>query len=52
MDRDIRTVVHVGNVQYATPAAYTGRWSVLTSLDIVARVEAPELAVDEPLSNT
>jgi predicted acetyltransferase len=49
VDRDIRTVVHVDNVQYATPAAYIGLWSVLTSLDIVARVNAPELAVDEPL---
>ena len=49
VDREIRTVVHVDNVQHATPAAYTGLWSVLTSLDIVARVNAPELAVDEPL---
>jgi predicted acetyltransferase len=49
IDREIRTVVHVEHFQYATPAAYTGLWSVLTSLDIVARVNAPELAVDEPL---
>jgi predicted acetyltransferase len=49
VDREIRTVVHVEHFQYATPAAYTGLWSVLTSLDIVARVNAPELAVDEPL---
>ena len=49
VDRDIRTTVHVEAFQAATPAAYTGLWSVLTSLDIVARLNAPELAVDEPL---
>ena len=49
VDREIRTTVHVEEFQAATPAAYTGLWSVLTSLDIVARVNAPELAVDEPL---
>jgi predicted acetyltransferase len=48
-DREIRTVVHVEQFQAATAAAYAGLWSVLTSLDIVARVNAPELAVDEPL---
>jgi predicted acetyltransferase len=48
-DREINTVVHVERFQAATPAAYAGLWSVLTSLDIVARVNAPELAVDEPL---
>ena len=49
VDREIRTVVHVELFQAATPAAYTGLWSVLTSLDIVARLDAAELAVDEAL---
>jgi predicted acetyltransferase len=49
VDREIRTVAHLEHVQAATAAAYTGLWSVLTSLDLVARVDAEELAVDEPL---
>ena len=49
VDRDIRTVAHVDHVQAATPAAYTGLWSVLISLDLVARLDAEELAVDEAL---
>jgi predicted acetyltransferase len=49
VDREIRTVAHLEQFQAATPAAYTGLWSVLTALDLVARVDAEELAVDEPL---
>jgi predicted acetyltransferase len=48
-DREIRSVAHLEQFQAATPAAYTGLWSVLTSLDLVARVDAEELAVDEVL---
>jgi predicted acetyltransferase len=49
VDREVHTVAHVEHFQAATPAAYAGLWSVLTSLDLVARVSGPELAVDEPL---
>jgi predicted acetyltransferase len=49
VDREIRTVVHVDNIQAATDGAYCGLWRVLTSLDLVARIDAEELAVDEPL---
>ena len=49
VDREIRSVAHVEQVQAATGTAYTGLWKVLTSLDLVARVDAAELAVDEPL---
>ena len=48
-DRKIRTVAHVEQFQAATPGAYAGLWSVLTSLDLVAKVDAEDLAVDEPL---
>ncbi|HVN10671.1 MAG TPA: GNAT family N-acetyltransferase [Kineosporiaceae bacterium] len=49
VDRVNRTVAHVGPFQAVTPAAYAGLWSVLTSLDLVARLDAEELAVDEAL---
>jgi predicted acetyltransferase len=49
VDREIRSVAHLEQFQATTPTAYTGLWSVLTSLDLIARVDAEELAVDEVL---
>jgi predicted acetyltransferase len=49
VDREIRSVAHLEQFQAATPGAYTGLWAVLTSLDLVARIDAVDLAVDEPL---
>jgi predicted acetyltransferase len=49
VDREIRTVAHVEQIHAATGTAYAGLWKVLTSLDLVARLDAEELAVDETL---
>ncbi len=48
-DRRIESVAHLERFQAATPQAYTALWSVLTSLDLMATVDADEHAVDEPL---
>jgi predicted acetyltransferase len=43
------TVVHVEDLQCATPAAYVALWRYLAELDLVAGVRAEQRAVDEPL---
>ena len=48
-DRRIESVAHLERFQAATPEAYIGLWSVLTSLDLMATVDAEEHAVDEAL---
>jgi predicted acetyltransferase len=49
VDRVFDSVLHVERLRAATDEAYTGLWSVLAGTDTVARIEAPDLAVDEPL---
>jgi len=49
VDRRIDSVAHLERFQAATPAAYAALWSVLTSIDLMATVDAEELSVDEPL---
>jgi predicted acetyltransferase len=48
-DRVSSSVLHVEEFWAATDEAYAGLWSLLLDVDTVARVEAVELAVDEPL---
>ncbi len=48
-DRVYASVLHVEQFRAVTDEAYAGLWAVLVDVDTVARVEAVELAVDEPL---
>ncbi|HYY11804.1 MAG TPA: GNAT family N-acetyltransferase [Kineosporiaceae bacterium] len=48
-DRVYDSVLHVEMFRAASDDAYAGLWSLLLDVDTVARVEAEELAVDEPL---
>ena len=43
------TVVHVGLLDTATPAAHAAMWGYLANLDLVATVRADDRALDEPL---
>ena len=49
VDRVFDSVLHLERLRAATDEAYTGLWSVLVGIDTVARIEAQDLAVDEPL---
>jgi predicted acetyltransferase len=49
VDHVYDSVLHLERLQATTDEAYTGLWSVLAGIDTVARIEAPDLAVDEPL---
>jgi predicted acetyltransferase len=48
-DRVSASTLHVEQFWAATDEAYAGLWGLLLDVDTVARVEAVELAVDEPL---
>ncbi len=49
VDRVYASVLHLDQFWAATDEAYAGLWSLLLDVDTVARVDALELAVDEPL---
>jgi predicted acetyltransferase len=49
VDRVYDSVLHLERLWAVTDEAYTGLWSVLVGIDTVARIEAPDLAVDDPL---
>jgi predicted acetyltransferase len=49
VDRVFDSVLHLERLRAATDEAYAGLWSVLVGVDTVARIDAPDLAVDEPL---
>ncbi len=49
VERVSSSVLHIEQFWAATDEAYAGLWSVLLDVDTVTRVEAVELAVDEPL---
>jgi predicted acetyltransferase len=49
VDRVYASVLHLERLRAVTDEAYTGLWSVLVGIDTVARIEAVDLAVDEPL---
>jgi predicted acetyltransferase len=49
VDRVYASVLHLEQFRAVTDEAYAGLWSVLVDVDTVARIEAEELAVDEPL---
>jgi predicted acetyltransferase len=48
-ERTVGTIVHVGLLDTATPAAHAALWSYLVNLDLVATVRADDRAVDDPL---
>jgi predicted acetyltransferase len=48
-ERTVGTIVHVGLLDTATPAAHAALWSYLVDLDLVATVQADDRAVDDPL---
>jgi predicted acetyltransferase len=49
-EHTVRSIVHVGLLGTATPAAHAALWGYLVNLDIVATVRADDRAVDDPLS--
>ncbi len=49
VDRVFATVLHLEAFRAVSDEAYAGLWSLLLGIDTVARIEAEELAVDEPL---
>jgi predicted acetyltransferase len=49
VDRVYASVLYIERFRAVTDEAYAGLWSLLTSIDTVGRIEAEELAVDEPL---
>jgi predicted acetyltransferase len=49
VDRVYASVLTLERFRAVTDEAYAGLWSVLVGIDTVGRIEAEELAVDEPL---
>jgi len=48
-ERAVGSIVHVGLLDAATPAAHAALWGYLANLDAVASVRAEDRALDDPL---
>ena len=48
-ERAVGSIVHVGLLDAATPAAHAALWGYLANLDAVATVRAEDRALDDPL---